>query len=338
MKSLHYIIKYFLFFAVSSYCYDAMPIEEIDKKCKKIMLQSLPLEDTPSTTETKNLNQCISQNYYYGIGQSIDYERARKCAYIELKKSDLDIYRIQGAQILMMIYGNGYQVKKNIPLAKKFACQIDSAPAEKESRLTHLSQIEKTQNKIDICDDITSGLMMGVCTHLWDEIKSQDSTKEFKKLIGKWNNNQKNAYEKLNVIFNAFVNSHLSNEIDLSGSNRTALQIEEKSQLINHFQSSFLQFENKKFPLFSDNDFIQIDKKLNMVYSKIMKLKDPGYGTINRKGIKLTELNWIKYRDEFVKFATINYPKIKSAAWKAWLTQERISQLEQIYDQLNDKS
>jgi hypothetical protein len=65
----------------------------------------------------------------------------------------------------MMLYANGQGVTRNYKFAKKAACSTDAATMEIVSWLQHLTNMgfgnEGANPKIDICDDITSGLMPG---------------------------------------------------------------------------------------------------------------------------------------------------------------------------------
>lgn len=109
--------------------------------------------DKPKDSEKPEFNHCKSINYYYGIETAIDYEKARKCAFFE-KESDDDV-NIGGSKILLMLYANGYGVKKNIDLAMRMACNDIRDEHDKAAEL--FNQLTKFKNSnrttFDICDE-----------------------------------------------------------------------------------------------------------------------------------------------------------------------------------------
>ncbi|MFN8769448.1 MAG: hypothetical protein ACK5Z5_08860 [Neisseriaceae bacterium] len=43
---------------------------------------------------------------------------------------------------------------------------------------------------------------------------------------------------------------------------------------------------------------------------------------------KETQLAWIKYTRQFVKFANMRYPKVPNYVWNLWLITDHLKQLE----------
>ena len=107
---------------------------------------------------------CDAARLYYGAdGTGDDPVAARHCAYRE--RADDRAGPLGGSGVLMMVYANGQGVPQDIALARRFACEFDGAPAEVRARLARLQRIADGHDTapMDICDDITSGMMAGVC-------------------------------------------------------------------------------------------------------------------------------------------------------------------------------
>jgi uncharacterized protein YecT (DUF1311 family) len=322
---------------------------ELNFICEQADKVTIPEQDKPTDDDKKKLANCSSRNLYYGIPKK-DYVAARKCAFIEYNQEPRD----SSYAILMMIYANGYGVKKDYNIALKMACNMWSAPAELGARVTRIidkrdhpltdierkkcleepSEIEKDcRQEIDLCDDITSGMMSGVCSSIKADIDELENSKKMENLTAKWSEEHKKEFEKLNKIALEYFKTHADNENDSTGTLRGAFYIEEKAEMLKNFRKSVADFENGKFPSYSANDLTKFDKELNSAYKKVQKInfeKEYPISGIDLKGIKETELSWIKYRDSWVEFAKLHYPEASSNGIKAWLTIDRTDILEKI--------
>jgi hypothetical protein len=58
--------------------------------------------------------------------------------------------------------------------------------------------------------------------------------------------------------------------------------------------------------------------------------KPPFETTIRPDGIRNTERIWIRYRDEWVRFGALHYPRVDGDSWKTWVTLARVKLLEAI--------
>jgi uncharacterized protein YecT (DUF1311 family) len=109
--------------------------------------------------------------------------------------------------------------------------------------------------------------------------------------------------------------------------------IETSDEMEDGFKHNIFNADKCEFVKYSSQDFIKADKKLNAIYSKIMKTKKPAWGTITKEGIKETQRQWIQYRDAWVIFGAIRCPKMTSDSWRTMITKERIEQLEDFVDE-----
>lgn len=296
--------------------------------CKKLSSIDFPKQDQ---VQTQIIKPCESMKFYYDIGVNKDYAKARYCAFLEKAAGDNLVFG--GSSILMMIYANGQGVQRNLDLATKLACQIGGAPLEMGERVNHLQELKsKPQTTLfDLCDDISSGFMQGQCA--LKEAKIADAKRDtiISQLSASWPLRHRQALANLRQTAHLFFNSRIENEVDLSGTARSAMQSEEQESLEINFEKSLSDFENRKLPEFSATDFKQKDSELNAVYNRIMHTKSRNllWGTVTAGQIKRTQKIWLRYRDAWIKFALIHYPQVSTDSFKTWITMQRIEQLEE---------
>lgn len=315
--------------------------KNVETTCKRVDSINFPQKDIPTAADKIALKNCSSENYYYGIGIPVDYVKARKCAFIEIDNGiDKDnVVQVGGSAILMMIYANGVGVKQNPDLATKLACRFEwTAPAEMDFRISHLQKLKtkaETQ-KFDICDDVTSGLMQGYCATIDYDISKARLDARMELLTANWSSEQKEAFAKLRKSADNYFDIRSSNEIDLAGTARVELALDEQGGLEKSFEQALERFEKGKFPAYSADDLKKNNTQLNAIYKQIMKAKiaSDSWTTITKKGIRQTEQAWISYRNAWVEFGAIRYPQASADSWKAWLTKERAEQLKELLSEI----
>lgn len=106
---------------------------EPSAECAPYASIPLPAEAEKVPTPT-SFPACASYRSYRGIGRPVNYSKARACAWQErlAQKADLGqnqkeptAWVVGGSLILADIYFNGAGVKRNIPLAMRFACESE---------------------------------------------------------------------------------------------------------------------------------------------------------------------------------------------------------------------
>ncbi len=308
------------------FCLSALANEsDINPLCKEKIALKAPLADQPPESLISKMKDCNSEAEYYGIGRPVDFVKARHCAFAQIKNNDGAVFG--GDAILMMIYANGKGVSKNMPLAMKFACQIESAEAELESRLKHLEEIadSKDADSLDLCDDITSGFMMGHCAGHKDRLQEVKRGERLRVVMSGWSASEKKAFERLQAASDRFTRRRSDDEIDKSGSARGQFVIEEAAIQKLDFIESLEKLEKKKAPRYSVKQLKEEDNKLNELYKKLEKLdaNEGVEGTITFKGVKATQKAWLEYRDAWIAFAKLRYPEYPSESISAWFTKKR---------------
>jgi uncharacterized protein YecT (DUF1311 family) len=341
MKALGKTCGLVLAFAALASSARAELAPETQALCAKAKAVSVPSEDVACTSQKPLFKECDSPILYYGIGVAQDYESARKCAYMERERADAK--PMGGSGMLMMIYANGLGVEKNYDLALKFACEAGGAEAEVEHRVDHLVQLkeevpltncednkalfseEYCAGKIDMCDDITSGHMQGVCAAKDSAIAEAKNEADLRALTVAWPVDHRQQFERLKRLADRYFDNHAENEIDLSGSARAAFQIEEKDAMLEKFRETLRHFETK-LPTYSSLDFKRADKEMQTAYkTQLRKLATIQRGTtVKLDNVMRTQKLWLAYRDAWVAFAKLHFPEASAESIKTYVTLERI--------------
>lgn len=301
------------------------------KQCIAVKSANIPSKDIPSEQLAQTLSRCNATNLYYDTKTNInhsnlDWEKVRNCAFAE--KDDA---------VLMMLYANGFGVTRNINLAIYFACKVGGAPAEADSRVSHLENLkdDKENNVFDLCDDITSGFMGGFCASIKEREDEQIRTKRLVEFGEKLTNSQKTLFNQLQVAAKNFAELRGNNETDQMGTARSELVIEARGAELDSFETNLYKFESGNIPHYTSEQFGKLDKSLNHIYQEIMhaKVGDDlrlGFTTITTEDVKNTQRAWIKYRDAWVSFGRARYTSFDPISLKGLFTEQRIDQLNEL--------
>lgn len=302
--------------------------------CRTLVKTAVPKQDIGTAPA-----ECDTQTLYYGSdgkGAGRDYAAARRCAYRERGTGqgiETQSAPFGGSGALMMLYANGQGVKRNIPLAKRFACEYGGAPAEVEGRLDRLDAIAKGADKraLDICDEVTSGMMMGVCAGREADFAKAGRDGRMAALQASWTPAQREAWAALRKAADEYFENVSGEETDMSGSARGMFAVEAGEKLEVALLDAVTRFEGGKRPTQKAADFARADKALNATYKQTLAKLDAAragdgmgdYGTLSSEGVRTTQRSWLRYRDAWVRFAAARWPGTSADAWKAWLTAGR---------------
>lgn len=306
---------------ISSDNWNRVSNEKIKEICNSVKYLSIPSQDLPNDTEKKIFAKCDSDELYFGFKAPSDYVKARHCSIFKHKEDTL-----------IMIYANGKGVDKNIDLAIHFACQFDAAPAEIEGRINHLIKIKEypySKKDFNICDDITSGYMMGYCASLEQRAEKEQQRKHINAFIKTLTISEQKAFQSLQNTSKIYFETRLSNELDRYGSGAIAFRIMEEINLNNKMIELLNQTIQCKFTSYNVNVYQKADKQLNLLYTKTQNKPDEDF-SITKNNIKKTERTWIKYRDSWLKFGRLKCPEVSEDTWKTLITKERIEQLKEL--------
>ncbi len=265
--------------------------EKVKNICQQAAKTPIPAQDQALA---KTLKKCNASDLYYGIGQPADYVKARQCA-----------YATGDYPMLTMIYANAKGTPRDWELAIYFGCKSGFSQAEVDGRVDHLVQLRDKHWQgadFDICDDITSGYMMGVCASRKEQQAEAQRKARLNTLMASWNETDKQAWQKLQIAVDKFITTRISNEVDLSGTARAAMEFEEEAALRDDLVTSLQNFSKGDLPSSSALRAGKIDQQLNQIYQEIEKNSDFSMGTVDRAGVKKTQLMWLKYRARLGRF------------------------------------
>jgi hypothetical protein len=319
-------------------CAEQYERNERPAACDQYDKIDIPDADLPTQEDRAALASCKSEDLYFGFDHPAEPATARKCAYLEREREKLDPRTAMqmvfgGPGLLTMIYANGKGATRNFDLALKFSCEVDGAAAENAHRFRHLLELKNghwTGDDFNLCDDATSGFMQGWCADLQERFEKVKREQRISEITARWTADEMRAFEKLEKAANGYFQASSQNEVDLSGTGRAAFEIEAEAALNDRFVAALERFEKGEFPGFTASDFSKTDAALNSTYGKIQSAPTDtiGPGTVTRQGIREAESAWLVYREAWVNFASVKYPKVPPEAWRAWLTTERLKSLQ----------
>lgn len=301
-------------------------LEESKAVCRALRHREPPAADRPTAAEARALRGCDSEALYYGIGTPPDPVRARQCAFLEMVSGEEPVFG--GRTMLMTAYANGVGVVRNLDNAIHLACGIQGAPAEVDGRVRHLVELRDsgwTGNDFDLCDDVTSGLMMGHCSAHAAAIAGARRTTVLARLTAGWSEADRRAFAPLRQAFDAYVEAHGRGEVDLSGSARGAMVTGAEEALRDEFVRMIDQLEGGAAPSATRAQLEAADGELNRVYREVMRREFSAecVSCVTREGIRDAQRAWLRYRDAFLDFAAARYPQGSRDSLAAWLTRQR---------------
>lgn len=318
--------------------------EGTQQTCLRSAAVAIPKADLPTTAQAPRLMSCNSEALYYGFAGKPDYVRARTCAYLERAAGNR--FPIASSAVLSMIYANGLGVKRNPPLATKFACEAGGAPAEINARIGDLEDLGtmpgQLRPRFDFCDDITSGYMEGICTGVAATYRDGRRDKAIAHVASSYTPPQRAALSALRGAAADYFNAHARNEVDLSGTGRGAFWIEDIQHSWNVFLRDLLVLEGDKLPTTDAKATQQADARLNAIFHRVLaepslrqqpppRFPPPGIpvigGTISRQGIRADQSLWLSYRDAWLHFAALRKPALPRSTVQVWITRQRIHNL-----------
>ncbi len=309
--------------------------------CRRSEPLPIPRSDLPTVSDLPALASCNSEALYYGFTGKRDFARARQCAYLERALGDR--HPISGSAVLSMIYANGLGVRRNVPLATKFACEVGGAPAEINARISHLQRLASANRpqraRFGFCDDITSGYMTGVCAGVAEVIYEVRRKQAIERIASHDTPAQRASFIALQYVARTYFNVHSGEEVDTSGSAGRAFQIGDVVHNEKKFLADVEALEAGKVPVGAAP---QSEARLENIYHRVLAnpelrptSRDPlmpnvpmtEMGTITREGIRVDQALWLSYRDAWVHFAAAVRPGVSRDAVRRWITDQRIDDL-----------
>ena len=309
---------------------------ELAAECSAYGSVPLPAEAEKASTP-KTFPACASYRSYRGIGRPVNYSEARACAWQErlAQKADLEqndaeplAWVVGGSLILADIYFNGAGVKRDIPLAMRFACESEEGMATLAlPDIAKLNGSPRAHGPFEFCDYAATTFTMNFCGGYTSKIEEERRNRYYTSLKSSMTPEQQIAFEKLIAAQNAYIDAHAS-EVDQGGTIRVVRTLGSQSILKDLFHSEVVHFERKKWPLLSENRIVTADALLQREYErKLQQLRKQTKEEIDEGGVTADQLStvqevWKAYRDAWVAFARLHYPAAV-AAIRAQITLDR---------------
>jgi uncharacterized protein YecT (DUF1311 family) len=304
--------------------------------CSAYAAIPLPVE-AEKVSIPKTPPACASYRSYRGIGRPVNYSEARACAWQErlAQKADLgqnqqepSAWVVGGSLILADIYFNGAGVKQNLPLALHFACESEEGMVQLAlPDIAKLNGSPHVRGPFEFCDYAATTLTMNFCNGYKSQIEDDRRNRYYNSLKSSMSAEEQAAFEKLLAAQSAYIEAHAS-EVDQGGTIRAIRTIGSQDILKNLFHTELVHFEQKKWPILSDNQVAKADALLQREYIGTLQrlrtqAKESTYeGAVTADHVSSVEETWEKYRDAWVGLARIRYPA-EVAVIRAEITLDR---------------
>jgi uncharacterized protein YecT (DUF1311 family) len=292
--------------------------------CRRVINAEPPASDRPTAAEASALEGCDSEALLYGIGRPADPVAARKCAFTE---KDDEVGHFGGRQLLMTIYATGRGATRNLDVASHLACGIESAPAEM-SRVLRIQTLKPGED-FSICDDITSGYMMGHCAAHGERVQSAKRDAVVAAIATRRGFADAADWASLTELLNDYVDLHGSDAQDMRGTARAAIAIGAESQERDNFVDALQRLDAGTIPSASSASATKSDAALNRAWKQVMGeiTADDGYAAPTKAGMRGAGRKWIAYRDAMLAFAAKRFPGTPRTALFKYLTDQRTKAL-----------
>ncbi|HYI47346.1 MAG TPA: lysozyme inhibitor LprI family protein [Allosphingosinicella sp.] len=293
--------------------------------CRSVQGSEPPAADRPDAATAAALRGCDAEALYYGIGVARNPERARLCAFTQTQNDPLTAF--SGRPMLMTIYANGVGARRNLDVALHLACTLPNAAAfEYDQRVIHLARLRDTNwqgRDFHYCNDITSGLSDGVCAAHRYALARPQREATMRRLLASWTEEERRAFEPLRRAFEDFVRA--SSDGDLSGgTSASAMRTRLEQGLRDQFVDMLQKLSTGRDPRFTPAQFRTEDLQLNQAYrARLADEREYDAPGTSVEAMQNAQRAWLRYRDAFIAFARVKYPRVQRESLAAWITRNR---------------
>ena len=295
--------------------------------CRAVAGRDVPAADRPDPATASRLLGCDAEALYYGIGAARDPARARQCALTQLP-TDPVLEPFAGRAMLTTIYANGEGAARNLDVAMHLACTFPGAePGEYDRRVLHLARLRDQHwegRDFSWCDDIDPGLGTGLCAAHQAALARPQREAAQRALIAAWTPEQRQAYEPLRRAFEEFVAASARGDLSSGGSSYASLRNRLEQGLRDQFADMLQKLEHGRAPRFTSGQLRTEDLQLNQAYqARLADERQYDAPGISPESIQNAQRAWLRYRDAFIAFAAVKYPRVQRDRLAAWITQNR---------------
>jgi len=290
---------------------------------------------------------CSPVALYYDMEDPIRFSRARACGfakwqeYVDSKKPvEESVPPIENAEFLAlaMLFANGEGVQKNIALARKFVCANNRDWVEVGSILSTIA----SGKTLDICSKYFGRWPEFICLGRDQGRINQELDSEKAQIRSRLPDNAQSAFDKLQSAYRDFRDAH-ETEKEPTGKMNTGAVQENMAEDLEDDRKWAAVLKNlaaggPPAGVAEASDFAKRDADLNKAYAEWMKnaidsdnqsdcefKNDQNRRNCpNQASLRKAELAWLRYREAWVNFGALVWPRISADHWRAWLTAQRI--------------
>jgi uncharacterized protein YecT (DUF1311 family) len=305
--------------------------EAPDPLCVQAAKVPIPKTDLPATPTPDTCNPL--DLYYTNTPQSL--RQARACAFTDRDRKVThdegdDVTNLMANAVLAMIYAQGKGVAPNLPLAERFACEMNDWGNDGRSIAYDFEDARLKGARtapFDICKEPLGRQSNFVCISR-DAGIADDEVRRAQLRFNTGPPAYRDAFARLLAARKAYEDAREAEEPNgTTGTVQTAIADENEIQhtwaaTLNHFAAGQL-------PRSSADDFSTADAALNTAYkaARAEAAKCDGNYCLTTTQLTKIERAWIIYRDAWVAYAALRWPTASADSFRAWLTRERTEDL-----------
>jgi uncharacterized protein YecT (DUF1311 family) len=329
--ALHRVIGAGLIFFSAIQVYAQINHEERDAVCE--LAEKIPNPQSDLQQDGTNaVEHCNVWNMYYGVGQPVDLRGARYCAYSNLGGEDSSEINVEAPAVLAMIYAGGKGVAANLQLAVKFACEIKEGWGDNSDLVKMLDAKQKegvTRVDLDVCDAPTGREMGYGCLMRDQDRVADEATTAEKRFDGVGDSAQQAAFELLLQARQGLLYAHTAEEP--TGTVGLAQEsISEETDAQKMWARDLNYLADGKPPRYTEQEFAKADAALNVAYRDARATKCASDYCTTSEQVLQAERAWLAYREAWVSYANLRWPKVSPDSWRTLLTIERTKMLHEI--------
>ncbi|MCQ4166206.1 hypothetical protein [Tahibacter harae] len=328
--------------------------------CEALAVFDISSDLVAANLDTEVTDVCESRFDYYGPAEARNDDAMRHCAFAERESASSDSV-LEGSTILAMIYANGIGVKRNLPLARAFICEVRESliPEDLPVLLQQIDAIEKDPRSTDLLDvcgwpfprgqktlgDYEDGWNRDrECREFEMELSERNGQRALTRDQASWSAAARKQYAE-NVVpaTKAFIDAALQFEWDETMANALVL-LQYRSIDLNsaHYYGLVTEFQAGKIPLASGRDAAAAEARLRALLDSLRSVADAKKeeekdeeevrvaGSVTFTGIEKVQTAWEAHRKAWLTFAAQQYPKIGRHAVDAHLIGMRLAMLEEL--------
>lgn len=323
----------FILLAVSSqaFAHDS----DLPAQCHALEGVMYPAADMPGPKDMAGLRGCDPGTlYFYGDGaeQAANDKKALHCAH------SLTGYRFESHGVLSMLYANGRGVARNYDYARKAVCATSEDAAEVANLLEQVAKAEQAVEPFNICGHAKGDELIAGCALVEANHRAKVRTTKLSQLAAVWPADQRAAFDTLQAALASYSDARADAET-LAGPQRSARAISEIVRTDDWFLYAVGRFERGTQLTYTPGQVQaggQKLKKLNATLRQVAK-SNPKLGLTVERLAKSHDA-WASYRDAWVKFGQVRYPKTSSSTIRGNLTFWRALELSRLVGEIQGAS